>query len=88
MWHITLQEEKDHPKGAGGEDWAFPSEFEGSNSVSMANQTIYLPTRQFTFICSVAEANAVMCRARATKEDGTPQLEFRRALAIKMLWSS
>ena len=43
------------------------------------------PTRQFTFICSVAEANAVMCRARATKENGTPQLEFRRALAMKML---
>ena len=47
--------------------------------------TKWWPTRQFTFICSVAEANAVMSRARATKETPTPQLEFRRALAMKML---
>ena len=47
--------------------------------------TKWWPTRQFTFICSVAEANAVMCRARATKENATPQLEFRRAVAMKML---
>jgi len=85
MWRIKLQEGKDRPKDAGGEDWAFPSEFEGFNSVSMANQTIYLPTRQFTFTCSVAEANAVMCRVRATKENATPQLEFQRTLAMKML---
>ena len=42
-------------------------------------------TRQFMFICSVAEANSVQCRARARKETATPQLEFRRALAMKML---
>ena len=47
--------------------------------------TKWWPTRQFTFICPVAEANAVMCQARATKENATPQLEFRRALAMKML---
>merc|ERR1712194_256030 len=43
------------------------------------------PTRQFTVICSVAEANAVQSRARAMDETSTPQLEFRRALAMKML---
>jgi hypothetical protein len=47
--------------------------------------TKWWPTRQFTFICSVVEANAVMCRARARKDTPTPQLDFRRALAIKML---
>ena len=46
--------------------------------------TKWWPTRQFTFICSVVEANAVMCRARARKDTPTPQLDFRRALAIKM----
>ncbi|KAL7525460.1 hypothetical protein ACHAXR_001013, partial [Thalassiosira sp. AJA248-18] len=47
--------------------------------------TKWWPTRQFTFVCSVAEANAVQCRARARKETPTPQLDFRRALAIKMM---
>lgn len=47
--------------------------------------TKWWPTRQFTFICSVAEANAVQSRARARKETPTPQLEFRRALALRML---
>lgn len=47
--------------------------------------TKWWPTRQFTFICSVAEANAVQSRARAMDETPTPQLEFRRALAMKML---
>jgi len=47
--------------------------------------TKWWPTRQFTFICSVAEANAVMSRARARKDTPTPQLEFRRSLALKMM---
>ena len=47
--------------------------------------TKWWPTRQFTFICSVVEANAVMCRARARKDTPTPQLEFRRSLAMKMM---
>ena len=47
--------------------------------------TKWWPTRQFTFICSVAEANALQSRARAMDETPTPQLEFRRALAMKML---
>jgi len=47
--------------------------------------TKWWPTRQFTFICSVAESNAVHCRARARKHTPTPQLEFRRSLAMKMM---
>ena len=47
--------------------------------------TKWWPTRQFTFICSVAESNAVHCKARATKAPATPQLEFRRNLAKLML---
>lgn len=47
--------------------------------------TKWWPTRQFTFICSVAEANAVNCRARASNAHTTPQLEFRRELAMQML---
>ena len=47
--------------------------------------TKWWPTRQFTFICSVAESNAVMSRARARKDTPTPQLEFRRTLALKMM---
>ena len=47
--------------------------------------TKWWPTRQFTFICSVVESNAVQCRARARKEPATPQLQFRRALALQMM---
>ena len=47
--------------------------------------TKWWPTRQFTFICSVAEANAVQSRARARDETPAEQLKFRRALAMKML---
>ena len=47
--------------------------------------TKWWPTHQFTFICSVAEANTVISRARAMGETPTPQLKFRRALAMKML---
>ena len=47
--------------------------------------TKWWPTRQFTFILSLVEANAVYSRARARNEKPTPQLEFRRKLALKML---
>ena len=47
--------------------------------------TKWWPTRQFTFICSVAEANAVNCRAWASNAHTTPQLEFCRKLAMQML---
>ena len=36
--------------------------------------TKWWPTRQFTFICSVAESNAVHCKARALKAQPIPQL--------------
>ena len=39
MWRIKLQEGKDRPKDAGGKDWAFPSEFEGSSSISNRKYT-------------------------------------------------
>ena len=45
-------------------------------------------TRQFTFICSVAEANSVYSRAHARQGKPTPQLAFRRQLALKMLTNS
>jgi hypothetical protein len=41
--------------------------------------------RQFTFLCSVAEVNAVHSRARATNETSMPQLNFRRKLAQQMM---
>ena len=47
--------------------------------------TKWWPTRQFTFICSVAEVNAVNSRARARKGKTDPQLTFRRNLALDML---
>jgi len=47
--------------------------------------TKWWPTRQFTFICSVAESNAVHSRARAWRAPPTPQLEFRRSLAIQLM---
>ena len=47
--------------------------------------TKWWPTRQFTFFCSLAESNAVHSRARARGELPSPQLEFRRALALKLM---
>ena len=41
--------------------------------------------RQFTFLCSVAEVNAVQSRARAKNETTMPQLDFRRKLAQQMI---
>ena len=43
------------------------------------------PTRKFTFICSVANSNAVYSRARGRKAIPEPQLEFRRKLVLGML---
>ena len=47
--------------------------------------TKWWPMRQFTFICAVAEVNAVQSRARGKREPTTPQLQFRRKLAEQML---
>ena len=47
--------------------------------------TKWWPTGQFTFICSVAKANAVYSRARGRKAIPKTQLEFRRKLALVML---
>ncbi len=41
--------------------------------------------RQFTFLCSVAEVNAVNSRARGKGAVAEPQLEFRRMLARQMM---
>ena len=41
--------------------------------------------RQFTFLCSVAEVNAVQSRARGKNEVAEPQLHFRRELARQMI---
>ena len=40
---------------------------------------------QFTFLCSVAEVNAVQSRARGKNEVAEPQLHFRRELARQMI---
>ena len=47
--------------------------------------TKWWPTQQFTFICSIAEANAVYSRARGRKAIPEPQLEFHRKLDLEML---
>ncbi|KAL7524687.1 hypothetical protein ACHAXR_004709, partial [Thalassiosira sp. AJA248-18] len=47
--------------------------------------TKWWPDRQFTFLCSVAEANACNSRARGRKLPAEPQLTFRRQLAKGML---
>jgi len=47
--------------------------------------TKWWPTRQFTFLCSVAEVNAVNSRARGRKANTDPQLTFRRNLAVEMM---
>ena len=41
--------------------------------------------RQFTFMLSVVEANAVQALAHAKKETAMPTLEFRRRLVEKMM---
>ncbi|KAL3810770.1 LOW QUALITY PROTEIN: hypothetical protein ACHAXA_001595, partial [Cyclostephanos tholiformis] len=41
--------------------------------------------RQFTFLCSVAEVNAVQSRARGKNEVAEPQLHFRQELARQMI---
>ena len=43
------------------------------------------PTQQFTFICSVAEANAVYSRAYERTTIPEPQLEFHKKLALGIL---
>ncbi len=40
--------------------------------------------RQFTFLCSIAEVNAVMSQARAKNEMMMPRLDFHRKLAQQM----
>ena len=47
--------------------------------------TKWWPTQQFTFICSVAEANAVYSRACERKAILENQLESRRKLSLVML---
>ena len=47
--------------------------------------TKWWSTQQFTFICSVAEDNAVYSRARGKKAIPEPQIEFCRKLALGML---
>lgn len=47
--------------------------------------TKWWPMRQFTFICSVAEVNAVQSRARGTRDLTLPLLQFCRKLAQQML---
>jgi hypothetical protein len=41
-------------------------------------QTKWWPMQQFTFICSIAEVNAVQSWARGTHEATMPQLQFCR----------
>ena len=47
--------------------------------------TKWWPNRQFTFLLSVAEVNAVQAWARAKKEILMPTLEFRKKLAMRMM---
>jgi len=47
--------------------------------------TKWWPNRQFTFLLSVAEVNAVQARAHAKKEISMPTLEFRKQLAMRMM---
>ena len=47
--------------------------------------TKWWPNRQFTFLVSVAEVNALNAGARARKEAAPSQLKFRKALAKGML---
>ena len=54
-------------------------------SLESAWKTKWWANRQFTFLLSVAEVNAGMARARARKESAAAVLDFRRALAKRML---
>jgi hypothetical protein len=54
-------------------------------SLESAWKTKCWANRQFTFLLSVAEVNAEMARARATKAPAKPMLDFRRRLAKMML---
>ena len=47
--------------------------------------TKWWPTRQFTFLFSVAEVNAVNLQAQGKKETADPQLTFCHNLAMDML---
>ena len=47
--------------------------------------TKWWPNRKFTFILSVAEANAVQARARVMSETAMPTLKFRKKLAMQMM---
>jgi len=49
--------------------------------------TKWWPNRQFTFLLSVAEANAVQSRARGKKEGAEATLNFRKQLAYRMLFN-
>ena len=47
--------------------------------------TKWWPNRQFTFLLSVTEVNAVQTRARAKKGMAMPTLEFCKKLAMRMM---
>ena len=47
--------------------------------------TKWWSTQKFTFICSVAEANAIYSRSQGKKAIPEPQLGFCRKLALEML---
>ncbi|KAL7473681.1 hypothetical protein ACHAXS_014180 [Conticribra weissflogii] len=47
--------------------------------------TNWWPIRQFTFLCSIAEVNAINSRARSRKENADPLLPFRRKLAVDLM---
>ena len=49
--------------------------------------TKWWPNRQFTFLLSVAEANAVQARARGKKEGAEASLNFRKQLAKCMIFN-
>ena len=48
-------------------------------------RTKWWPHRQFTFLLSIAEVNAVNSRARARDAAAVPMLDFRCQLAKAML---
>ena len=54
-------------------------------SLEEAFKTKWWPHRQFTFVLSVAETNAVNSRARARNEPAESQLDFRKQLAKQMM---
>ena len=86
MWRVKIVEGKDRPKRADG-TYAFASQFEkkGYPPLEEIWAAKWWPNQQFTFLLSVAEANAVQVRARARKENAEPSLDFRKQLAKCML---